>query len=179
MGMDPLDKLMKRQFEEAGPKRLDCPQEEIFARFMENHLSPDEHDALIDHVSSCGRCARLVAALKRLETERENIGIPVPNELERKTIDSLSKKAGSKGPGPSKYKNLWLLGFGIFMALSFIWSRYFLQMLVLAIFFGLKWLLDTRPHKVWVDITHKKEEGKDPGNRLTGTRDNPLNKKEI
>lgn len=54
------------------------PDEEDFACFLENKLSPQDYERIKEHIISCDSCAEIVATQLRLKPTEEK---PVPQEL--------------------------------------------------------------------------------------------------
>jgi hypothetical protein len=69
-------------------------------------------------------------------------------------------------------KNAWLIGAAIAFALSFVFSRYFLQFLILTLLLGIKWIASSGGSKnvimIYEALRHREKES--DGNQREQTR---------
>ncbi|PIQ88434.1 MAG: hypothetical protein COV72_09020 [Candidatus Omnitrophica bacterium CG11_big_fil_rev_8_21_14_0_20_42_13] len=136
-----LDRLIKESLEDKGSRleRLpleNCPSELELSDYLGNRLSPDKQEVLLAHVSRCRRClSSLALAHEALQAETKE----APNQqMLAKAKDIYKKK-----PKNTVFNYRWQILAFISFVLSFLLSRYFLQFLVLAAVFSLKWILDS------------------------------------
>ena len=103
--------------------------------YLNGGLSKDEKKVVEEHLKSCNECLdKMVFAYK--------------------TVSEFSKSE-KKGVNKMKTlwkKNLWLIGTVIAFTLSFIVTRYFVQLLVAAILMGTKWIFDSVNARILIMI---------------------------
>lgn len=156
--MDPIEEYFKTD----NPPRetTACLDEAAIAALAGGDEGPGGDEA-IAHARDCPSCAQKIALTRRaLGAFPEQA---VPRKLERRVFSRLG--LSRRGPGSSI---VWFLLFAVFMALSFVWKPYFLQMLVCAAVAGGKWLLEARARHLYVNVTHQgKADGESPRGRLS------------
>jgi hypothetical protein len=135
-----------------GPKpRPDtpCPDFPDLNDWAQGRLSEERRDALLEHVASCDACTEKIAFMKRFAEE-------APPAAPSKEAEAAAKRA-LRGAGRSPRagngrRHAWLGAFLLFLALSFVWKEYFLQMLLLAAVAAAKWIADGRSHRLLIDV---------------------------
>ncbi len=135
-----------------------CADDDTLLQLCKGLIEPNEKDRIMEHASGCRMCIERIAEIKKalsLDIPRSD----VPKSLESSTIKAVSKqiKKGRRSDTLWKKHHIWLALFVIFVLLSFGLKSFFIQMLVLAIFFGIKWLLATRAHEMNIRVTHEQK----------------------
>ena len=110
-----------------------CPSEEVLSEYLAGILSPEEKAMVEKHLARCKTCRLLLA-------EAHDI-ISKPDLTE--TMQKL--RTWFK-------KNLWLTGSILFFTLSFVFQKYFLQLLLASFLMGGKWILDSKSAKMLIMI---------------------------
>jgi len=116
-------------------KATDHPAEIELASFLDGSAPAKEKERLEDHIACCEEClAKIVSAYEAVE------------------------KFNKKGPAKNKRSqimkkiNLYFILAAVSFALSFIMPRYFLQLLVATVLFGIKWIVDAKSTRMLVMI---------------------------
>ena len=117
-----------------------CPTEELLSEYLIGGLSTEERRTIEKHLEKCHSCrgslVETYEVLKKLEI------------IKLKKVLMLWIK-----------QNIWLLSSILFLLLSFFIHRYFLQLLVLSMLTGAKWIIDKRTTKMmFIQKEVKKEE---------------------
>ena len=147
-----------------------CPEPDSFFRWSRGDVRDTERDGLTRHAAACGACADKISALEGVKAG----GFPdgTPDEAQERRIRAAIREMRNPPVEPSAMaRRIWFFAFVAFMALSFVWSRYFMQMLVLAIVCAAKWLIDTRARHLYVEIRHR------GGQDAAGARDGAGNRR--
>ena len=132
-----------------------CPDARDLLRVASLGADETLRDIVIQHCLACDPCTEKLALMKRQESQPFAEGAP-GREAVSKTKRALeSRRAAAKGEGAGKGRPLWLALFVVFMALSFVWREYFLQMLVLAVVSAGKWLLEGRRYRISIGVDGK------------------------
>ncbi len=144
-----------------------CPAPELLFRWSQNAVSDGERETLVHHAASCRICTEKIAAIESLKSE--GFADAPSDEAFVKKLQTEIRRRREPPIAPSDlYRRAWFLAFAVFMALSFVWHEYFMQMLVLAVVCAAKWLIDTRARHIYVDVLHRGETG--PSGRGEGRR---------
>ena len=134
-------------------KTIDLPDAENLARFMESQLSEEERNKFIQHAADN---PDWIAAIGEAERLRGNFNL-FEKKFPSKWKQDLKKKIIQNGFQHNRFRYAWFIAFVCFMSLSFVWPRYFLQMLTLAIVCAIKWLLETRARHLHINVVHQQE----------------------
>lgn len=105
------------------------------AGFLDDTLSPDERHKIEEHIASCGECLETIVSA-------------------HESVELFKKQKGSK-PGKANFmkKINWYLVLAIIsFALSFIFAKYFIQLLVATLLLGIKWIVDAKTTKMLITI---------------------------
>jgi hypothetical protein len=82
--------MVYRKWREMENKDHDShPDEETFACFVENRLTPEENEQVKAHVLSCQRCSEILTACLKMSTEKES---DIPPGLIEKTKNLLNQR---------------------------------------------------------------------------------------
>lgn len=132
----------------------DCPTELELNDYLEGRLSQKRQEALLQHIADCAHCISLLELAQRIKQKpQEDLS---PDMLSR--AKSLMQQQSQKRALDYKWQILATASF----ALSFILTQYFLQFLILAVIFSLKWIFDTATMRTLIMIYeswHKKDRG--------------------
>lgn len=159
--MENIEHLLKRhlQNKESGCAVLpspDCPSELELSDYLESRLSKEKEDLLLEHIADCPHCLSLLELAQASAKEK---GKDKPSaEMIRRAKDIIQKRPGKKTLFNYKWQILAALAF----ILSFIFTRYFLQFLILAVVFSLKWIFEAGSTRTLIMIYHawrKKDHG--------------------
>jgi len=115
-------------------KTVDCPAEAKLIRYLEGTLPEAEEKSMAEHIKGCFWCIEQLDQAQRAQSIYEG------NKAAAANIADWAKK------------NKWLLGAGIAFILSFVFSGYFLQFLILTLLMGIKWIFSTGGSKTVVMI---------------------------
>ena len=120
-----------------------CPSEETLSEYLAGILLPEEKARVEKHLATCKACRQLLAEAHDI------ISKPDLREFTRKVLTWLKE-------------NLWLTGSILAFALSFVFQKYFLQLLLGSFLMGGKWILDSKNAKMLIMIHEAwKSGGKD------------------
>ena len=170
--MDLLDKQIKDYFEhavsmlpEGGLKPV--PSTEEFYWFLMDRLEGKALDDFLEYLKAHPEAQKMITqarsivnAVDRAESEK------VPSDWVRQAKDLVLKHPNVRCPHCGKsitpfkkpigrqniYNILWLLASGVSFLASFYYRLYFYQCLALALFFGVKWILDRRAMRTQILI---------------------------
>ncbi len=139
--MDITDRLIKKYLTDkrtaAGPRRSkDCPSEATLNAYMEGSISKAESEKITQHISQCLFCLELIEQASRQDM---SIREPGPSRETVQRAIEIAKRQNLIKPYYRLKKHLWLIGTIVSFGLSFVFSRYFLQFLILALILGIKW----------------------------------------
>lgn len=111
------------------------PTDIRLADFLDDALSPDERHKVEEHIASCGEC------LKKIVSAHES-------------VELFNKNSGTKNRKVNFMKKInWYLVLAIVsFVLSFVFARYFIQLLVATLLLGTKWIVDAKTTKMLVTI---------------------------
>ncbi len=110
-----------------------CPSEDVLSEYLNGLLSAEDRIGVEKHLAGCAGCRQLL-----VETQ-EILKKPDIREIKRKLLTRLKD-------------NRWLIGALITLALSFIFSKYFLQFLAACLLMGAKWIIDAKTTKMLILI---------------------------
>lgn len=141
MNKQDIDQLVKKYLEKKMAKMdglfpdQGCPTELELSDFLEKRLSREKENFLLEHIANCSHCLSLLELGQRAK-EKAEIGIS-PEMIVR--AKNLAKRGHTKKISNFKWPTLALISF----ILSFVFAKYFMQFLILAVIFSLKWVFDT------------------------------------
>ncbi len=107
-----------------------CPDEAALSAYLDGSLRGKEREMVEEHIASCDRC--LLAVVSAYESVADF-------------------KKNRKG-GIMKKLNLYFICMLVSFILSFIFPRYFIQLLVATIICGAKWIIDAKSTRMLVMI---------------------------
>ena len=112
-----------------------CPSEENLSEYLSGTLSDTDRIFLEQHLANCQACRTLIAEAHSIA--RKSAG------------NKIQKLFHALKPGA-----LWLTACIFSLALSFVFSKYFIQFLTAALLLGIKWIIDSKTTKTLITI-HK------------------------
>ena len=131
-------------------KPADCPSERELWAYLEGALESSQEEAISHHVAGCHAC---LDSLLLAQEVRPGIGFDpregVKEDLIRKVKALASRKGSPKERVPFR-KHRWLLLALVCIGTSFFVPRYFLQCLLLASIFGIKWVFDSAANRTLI-----------------------------
>ncbi|NQT33430.1 MAG: hypothetical protein HQ594_07150 [Candidatus Omnitrophica bacterium] len=110
-----------------------CPSEDILSRYISHSLSHENKLVVEEHLIRCGQCRKLIVEAHEVLTN------PDMWEIMNKILLWIKK-------------NRWLTGSLVSLVLSFFFSEYFLQFLLIAFLLGAKWIVDARATRMLIMI---------------------------
>lgn len=113
----------------------DCPTEFELSDYLEKQLSQEKENLLLEHIANCPHCLSLLELGQRAK-EKTEVGIS-PEMITR--AEKLAQRSHPARMANFKWPTLALISF----ILSFVFAKYFMQFLILAVIFSLKWVFDT------------------------------------
>lgn len=116
-------------------KQRTHPKEEDLADYLANTITSAQRAAAEEHIAACNEC------LEKIVLSHE-----VVSEFNKDKIKE-KRKAGFM-----KKINPYLILAMITFILSFIFSSYFLQLLVATLLFGAKWIMDSKTTRMLITI---------------------------
>lgn len=142
-----------------------CPSELELSDYLENRLNQEKESLLLEHTADCPHCLSLLeiaqqAKGKGEDTPRPEMIIRAKNIVQKRSNPPATDKEGRTGKTIFYYK--WQIFAFVSFILSFILTRYFLQFLILAVIFSLKWVFDTGSTRTLIMIYEawrKKDKG--------------------
>lgn len=157
MEEEKLNDMLKAYFsrrQEVPKKSPSCPPIETLGKYASGTLKPDELYNISNHVKSCKFCNELMegALLYSAYEKQVNVGT-VPHKV-RERAKSLNPVHKTKGRKIMDYlkRNIWFVFSLTSLIASFFISRYFLQFLILAVIFGLKWVFNKQSTRTLIMI---------------------------
>ena len=142
-----LNGALKKYFAtkaEVPEKRQNCPPAESLEMYASGKLGPDERQRIDSHVKSCKFCDGLIEGVLFYSAYEKHIKLEaVPDRVKNKA-KSLNPAYKIKENKIMKHfrKNIWFMLSILSLAVSFFTSRYFMQFIILAVIFGLKWIFN-------------------------------------
>lgn len=152
--MDDAEKVLRKTLGEEKYKTQesapDCPTEGELWAYLEGELGPVQEESISRHVAACGTC---LESLLLAQEVRPGIGFDPkegPKEELLRRVRSLASMKGSVQRKGIFRQYRWLfLSLGC-IGLSFFLPRYFLQFLLLAALFGVKWIFDSATNRTLI-----------------------------
>ena len=142
-----LDNMLKTYFSrqrEVPERGANCPAAETLARYVSGALKPDELYNTSSHVKGCKPCNELIEGALLYSAYEKNIrpgNVPDKVKNRAKSLNPVYKTRMSKIMDYLK-RNIWFMFSLTSLLASFFIPRYFLQFLILAVIFGLKWVFN-------------------------------------
>lgn len=118
------------------------PEEEILAEYASAVISHEDRVWVEKHISNCAKCRKLVSEAHSILTREEKL-------KEKKNFFRLIRK------------NAWGILSVLFLMMSFLFSRYFLQLLLASSLLGLKWITDSKSVKTLITIHKAQKHGEE------------------
>ena len=172
---DKLKEYLEKERQRLGRGQRDlCPPTEDFYQFIMDELKGERLEKMLGHLRNCAEDQELVIKTRRLLGEEAAAqGQKVPPGLIQATKDLFRKTARLSCPHCGKaitpfkkspQKQSWLNWAWLSLAvasflLSFVFRRYFFQCLVLALLFGVKWIVDQKAARTRILIYKALKEG--------------------
>lgn len=152
-----FEAMLKRYFSkriEVPEKSADCPTVETLGKYVSGTLEPGELYNISSHVKSCKFCNEIVEAALLHSAYEKHISfhkVPARVRERAKSLNPTYKTRMNKIMNYLK-RTIWIiLSIGSLIA-SFFISRYFLQFLILAVLFGLKWIFNRESTRALIMI---------------------------
>ncbi len=154
-----VDKLFKEYLEKemsdlAVSPSLDCPSELELSDYLEKRLSKQKESLFLEHIANCPHCLSLLELAQRAKERKQDQ--PTAEMIIR--AKNIVQKRSTK----TIFKYKWQVFAFISFILSFVFTRYFLQFLILAVVFSIKWIFDTGSTRTLIMIYEawrKKDKG--------------------
>jgi len=127
------------------PASGECPKDEELADYISGEIAPDKKEKIATHISRCQRCLDIAAvSLRALNDDalKKDSGLTQDIVKKASLIPKKYPKKNNQKINALK-RNKYLLVAGVFFVLSFIVKIYFMQLLLAAGIFGVKWIMDT------------------------------------
>lgn len=112
---------------------MDCLSETLLSSYLDREILRSERIRIEQHLSNCNHCLDLLL----VAYEGRDRLYTCPMLLKNKTKQRLGLKQKRARSGLK-----WLFGALILFALSFVFGRFFLQLLVAAAVLGIKWAME-------------------------------------
>ncbi len=141
----------QKRLEPKGPKGKDCLSELAIHRYLEKKPDPKERERVEKHLLECYDCLQTMADASKAK------GMFEKGEFKNSSGSSwtprLKKELPSqKNLAPKRKPWGWLAAATVSFLCSFIFHRYFIQFSVATLFFGIKWIVETRTTKILIAI---------------------------
>jgi len=131
-----------------------CPTDSMLADYVSEAISDKaEKEIISSHVARCDMCFDKVAScVSGLSAPEEDNRSHINNSIIRRVLAMPKKYPRERTKASYIKRNKYLLTSALFFMLSFIFRLFFLQFLVAALIFGLKWIMDTGSTKALIMI---------------------------
>lgn len=110
-----------------------CLSDEILSEYLQGVLSKDDTELVEEHLSNCKECRTLISEASELTNSFDT------RETLSNTLETI-------------IKNKWLLICIVFFICSFIFYRYFFQLLLASALTGVKWIIDSKTTKMLITV---------------------------
>lgn len=136
---------------EKGP---DCPSNDTLAGYVSGNLKPEELFTVSSHIKACPFCSELIEGALLYSAYEKHINL-------EKVPDKVKNKAKSLNPAHRTMrhtmitylkKNVWITASLVSLIASFFIPRYFVQFIILAAIFGLKWVFNRESTRTLIMI---------------------------
>lgn len=167
-----IDQLIKKHLEARasttdGVFLQSCPSELELSDYLDNRLSQEKQTLLLEHVAECPQCLSLLeiaqgAKIRMKETPSLNMIRRAKNIVQKKSRSNPPAIGKEGRAGKTAFNNKWPVLACVSFIFSFVFTRYFLQFLVLAVVFSIKWIFDTGSTRTLIMIYEawrKKDKG--------------------
>ncbi len=129
-------------------KTLSCPIERSLWDYRSGFLSKRREDGIRRHLFRCRFC---LEALLVTDESLRGIGFDPEEPPSKDSLERVVSFAKRDRPSKSLFqKSFWLFLSLFSIGLSFLFSRFFLQWLILGLLFGLKWVFDTATNRTLI-----------------------------
>jgi hypothetical protein len=112
---------------------MDCPNEKVLSSYLDERISGEERRNIEKHISECRHCLELLLVAYEVGHISTRCP-PLLKERIKKDLGIIPKKARSELK--------WVFGALVLFTLSFIFKRYFIQLLVASAVLGFKWAME-------------------------------------
>jgi hypothetical protein len=136
-------------------KLINCPSELELNDYLENRLGEEKRESILTHIADCSHCLSLLA-IGHKAREMEKTDLASTQMLRR------AKNIAREAPGKKLVNYKWQISAFISFVLSFILTRFFLQFLILAVIFSIKWIFDSGSTRTLIMI-YEAWRGKEKG----------------
>ena len=152
-----LDNMLKAHFSkqiEIPEKSADCPPIETLGRYVLGALGADELYNIGNHVKSCKFCSELIEDALLYSAYEKHIDTSAVSGKVKNMAKSLNPRYKTKRRKMTNYlkNSIWLMLSLASLVSSFFIPRHFLQFLILAVIFGLKWVFDRESTRTLIMI---------------------------
>lgn len=166
-----LNDMLKRYFSkliDVPEKNANCPTVEEIYKYVSGTLEPGDLYNVSSHVKSCKYCNEIIEGALLYSAYEKHIGLDkVPDRIKEraKSLNPAHKTRMSKIMDYLKRNTWFMLSLSSLIG-SFFISEYFLQFLILAVLFGLKWIFNKESTRALIMIynawkRHDKEADKE------------------
>lgn len=152
-----LDNMLASYFSkrvEVPQRGAECPPVDELAKYASGGLDAERLYRIGSHVKNCKFCSELVEGALLYSAYEKNINVgAVPHKIKEKakTLDPLYKTKGRKTMQYLK-RHGWLILSLASLAVSFFVPRFFLQFMILAVIFGMKWVFNRESTRALIMI---------------------------
>lgn len=156
MSEDKMDSIMKSYFSsqpDMNERKADCPSFGSLSSYASGKMENAEALNINAHCAGCKACAELVEdahIYSRYVDGATDRSVPSRAAVRAKHIPAENKEEAT--PMSLLLKNKWLLVTVTAFASSFFVPKYFMQCLIIAVIFGLKWVFDTGSTKTLIMV---------------------------
>jgi len=153
-----------------------CPGDIDMADFISGNMPLDVSEKISGHIASCPRCLDIAAISLKALNERDYPlpCAPAPSVFAKRKTAALTAGKGINLRSFLKRDKFMIISC-LFLMLSFVFKRYFMQLLLLCGICGMKWIMDTGSTRALIMIydtwKHRKEHPDDDNNSARNNRD--------
>jgi hypothetical protein len=147
----------------------DCPPIDVLGKYATGVLESNELHNMQNHARGCNFCSELIEGALFYSVYRRHIKLDaVANKIKNKVKSLHPNYKIEEGKIMNYIKsNLWLILCLSSLTISFFLPYYFLQFLILAAVFGLKWVFNKETTRTLIMIYNAwKRQGKDANREI-------------
>ncbi|MBI1976663.1 MAG: hypothetical protein HYS56_04055 [Candidatus Omnitrophica bacterium] len=132
-------------------KRKECLSELVIHRFLEKKSGAAEREKVEKHLLECYDCLQWMAEISKAKTAFERGALK--SSSGQQWAEKIKKELPPQRVLSVKHRTWgWLMAAIVSFGCSFFFRRYFVQFSAAALFFGIKWIVETRTTKVLIAV---------------------------
>ena len=181
--MDRAQNLIKKYFKgnlgwdnlEKSPK---CPDENLLIEYLSGDLDQEKCKLLEHHLAGCGFCLNQLSLASEVDSIIDQKSFLAPQNMVHKVKSRLGINQSRDNQNKFKIKigkELFFLTGTLFcFALSFVFSRYFMQFLVATLVLGIRWAFESKGGNALITVLDSWRQNSQTNKESSNSRKKPF-----